>query len=403
MGMKIVVAPDSFKGVLSAAEAASAISAGLKDALPDVGCIEVPVADGGEGTAAALASACGAVRVVADSLSPLGMPMESEFFSNPADRTAFIDLAAASGLPLVAPEKRNPLHTSTFGTGILIRAAINRGARRIVVGVGGSATVDAGIGALQALGAKFLDETGSFVDSPACGADVERIRDVDASGLKELLSGVEVKLAADVTAPFTGHMGAARVFAPQKGADAEATERLEKALVHFKELLLKLGFIDVFSLPGSGAAGGFAGGMASVAGAEIVSGSDLVIESVRLAEALQTADFLITGEGKSDRQTLMNKAPFAAMRAAHRSGDLKPQDGTSPFYRSKKQDEAMQGNVPVILMSGVIEDREELVAAGFAETICINDGCSSAENPLDSAVAARRLRLAARTFLMTKC
>lgn len=139
--MKIVVAPDSFKGVLSAAEAASAISAGLKDALPDVGCIEVPVADGGEGTAAALASACGAVRVVADSLSPLGMPMESEFFSNPADRTAFIDLAAASGLPLVAPEKRNPLHTSTFGTGILIRAAINRGARRIVVGVGGSAAV----------------------------------------------------------------------------------------------------------------------------------------------------------------------------------------------------------------------------------------------------------------------
>ncbi len=232
---------------------------------------------------------------------------------------------------------------------------------------------------------------------------MERIRDVDASGLKELLSGVEVKLAADVTAPFTGHMGAARVFAPQKGADAEATERLEKALVHFKELLLKLGFIDVFSLPGSGAAGGFAGGMASVAGAEIVSGSDLVIESVGLAEALQTADFLITGEGKSDRQTLMNKAPFAVMRAAHRSGDLKPQDGTSPFYRSKKQDEAMQGNVPVILMSGVIEDREELVAAGFAETICINDGCSSAENPLDSAVAARRLRLAARTFLMTKC
>lgn len=375
MGMKIVVAPDSFKGVLTASEAASAIAAGIRDAMPDADAVEIPIADGGEGTASALASSCGAEYVEADAVSPLGLPMKSGFYYDSGSATAFIDLAAASGLPLVPRALRDPLRTSTFGTGMLVSAALRGGAKRIVVGVGGSATVDAGIGALQALGARFLDETGDLIPFPACGADVESIRNVDVSEVEKLLSGTEMLLATDVTAPFTGPTGAARVFAPQKGADKEGTERLEKALNCFKELLKSLGFIDVFFIPGSGAAGGFAGGMASMAGAKICRGAELVINATGLPDALRDADLLITGEGKSDRQTLMDKAPYAAMKAAE------------------------EMRVPAVLLSGVIEERETLIGAGFADAVCINDGFPSGEDALTPSVAGRRLRLAARALM----
>ena len=376
---KIIVAPDSFKGVLKAPEAALAIADGVRKGLrkifPYRECrIEtIPVADGGEGTAEVLAKACGALPVEVETLSPLLEPIKASyhFLPNEGDECprAFIDLAAASGLPLVPPPRRNPLDTSTFGTGILIADAIRRGARDIIIGAGGSATVDGGAGALQALGATFTDTEGTLMTEPLRGLDLERIAGINT--IPGFMRDISITIATDVTAPLTGPTGAAMVFAPQKGASREETIYLDAALGKFAHTLQQCGFADVASLSGSGAAGGFAAGMAAVAGAILRPGALMVLDAVEMADRLQGASLMITGEGCADGQTLMEKAPFATMRMARES------------------------RMPVLLLAGRIKEKERLMDAGFTDVIDINEGHDSGEDSLDPDIARRRLEAAA--------
>lgn len=373
--MKIIVAPDSFKGVLTAAEAAEAISSGLREYFAHNGLemptvASLPIADGGEGTAAACGLAAKAERIECDAVSPLGEPLRVEYFYDSSSRRAFIDLAAASGLPLVAAEERNPMRTSTFGTGLMMRHAIGLGVKTIVVGAGGSATIDGALGAMQALGVRFIDSCGKEIPSGASGASLPLVSEIIIpEGLHEAMPRIVV--AADVVAPFSGEKGAARVFGPQKGASAADVENLEVGMRSFAAHALANGYRDAFSRPGSGAAGGFAGGLASILGAEICSGGSLVIKGVGLDSALSDASLLITGEGKSDSQTLMGKAPFLAMQRARSRG------------------------IPTVLLAGAIEDKEALHDAGFDIILNINSGFPAGDECLRPDVAISRLRIAA--------
>lgn len=373
--MKIIVAPDSFKGVLSARQAAKAIADGAKKALEQhcrskkFSILEMPVADGGEGTAEALAANSNAVRISADASDPLGNRIKATYWLDPSSASAFIDVASASGLPLIAPHQRNPMDTSTFGTGMLIADAISRGARHIFIGAGGSATTDGGCGALQALGAIFFDHDGIPIRQPARGRDMPRIHSADTTRLDERLKDTEIIIACDVTAPLTGDRGAARVFAAQKGASPEEIETLENGLLSLQEIFLRH---TGGRLPeGSGAAGGFAAGMAALAGARICRGATLVLNHLNFRDSIRSAALIITGEGKADRQTLMGKAPYEVMAEARLAG------------------------IPAVLLAGSIQDKSLLLAGGFAAATDINSGTHAGEDPLDPDVASRRLNEAA--------
>lgn len=376
--LKIIVAPDSMKGVLGAPEAAGAIATGARKALDTLFSEKntsvriMPIADGGEGTAETLGVAYGAEKVEADTLSPLLTPMRASYYflyrtDDNGCPTAFIDLAAASGLPLVEPSRRNPLDTSTFGTGMLIADAARRGARHIIVGAGGSATTDGGTGALQAMGAVFSDREGKEITRALRGRDMERIASV--KGLPDYFRSIRITIASDVAAPLYGPEGAAMVFAPQKGASTTDAIRLDRGLTRFADTLAACGFPCAANIPGSGAAGGFAAGMSAVAGAEILPGAQMVLEAVRLREELTECSLLITGEGCADGQTLMEKAPFAAMKMAKEVG------------------------VPAILLAGRVMERQRLLDAGFLDAIDINRE-STYGNPLDPSIARSRLEAA---------
>ena len=304
----IVVAPAAFKGALSAAMAARAIAAGVRLVATGTETRLVPVADGGEGTLDALVAARdGRTRgfVVAD---PLGRPVTSEIGLLPGG-TAVVELARASGYERLADSERDPEATSTFGTGQLIRAALDFEPRRIIVTVGGSATNDGGLGLVRALGARLLDGHGAELDGR--GADLARVARIDLKGLDPRLADVGIDVACDVRNPFHGPDGAAHVFGPQKGADAGAMHRLDRGLAMFAEVLQMQTDVDVQALPGAGAAGGAAGGMAALLGARILPGAGLVLDAVGLADALDGASLCITGEGRLDDQTLQGKAPAA--------------------------------------------------------------------------------------------
>ena len=304
----VVVAPAAFKGALSAAGAAGAIAAGVRLAVAGVETRIVPVADGGEGTLDALVAARqGRVRavVVAD---PLGRATSAEL-GLLRGGTVVVELARASGYERLTDMERDPEATSTFGTGQLIRAALDFAPKRIIVSVGGSATNDGGLGLARALGARLLDRTGAALDG--VGADLARVAQIDLTGLDPRLVDVPIDVACDVRNPFHGPDGAAHVFGPQKGADAATVDRLDRGLASLAGVLRALTGIDVQAIPGAGAAGGAAGGMVALLGARIVPGAELVLDAVGLAEALEGANLCITGEGRLDEQTLQGKAPAA--------------------------------------------------------------------------------------------
>lgn len=302
----IVVAVAAFKGALPAAAAAAAIAAGLRLAATGVETRIVPVADGGEGTLDALVAARdGRIRGFAVS-DPLGRAASAAIGLLPGG-TAVVELARASGYERLTDAERDPEVTSTFGTGQLIRAALDFEPQRIIVTVGGSATNDAGLGLVRALGARLLDAKGAELDG--CGRDLARVAQVDLTGLDPRLADVAIDVACDVRNPFHGPNGAAHVFGPQKGADAGTIDRLDRGLATFAVLLRTQTGVDVQALPGAGAAGGAAGGMAAMLGARIVPGAQLVLDAVGLADALEGAGLCITGEGRLDDQTLQGKAP----------------------------------------------------------------------------------------------
>ena len=341
--MKVVIAPDSFKESLAATEVARAIGQGVLSARPDAVLDLVPMADGGEGTVEAMVLATGGRFFTADVFGPLGQPCRARFgmLGRPASApalpgelslltaedgtgelstTAIIEMAAASGLHLVPPDRRDPLRTTTFGTGQLILAALDAGATEIILGIGGSATVDGGAGALQALGASFVDARGEACVCGLAGGGLADVARLDLSDLDPRLPGVRIRIACDVSNPLTGPDGAAAVFGPQKGATDEQVAILDRNLQHWAAVLRETTQRDVESLPGSGAAGGLGAGLVACLGATLEPGVKLVAEAVGLHRRMHGADVCITGEGRLDRTSGMGKTAVAVARIAAEHG-----------------------------------------------------------------------------------
>ncbi|HEV7211979.1 MAG TPA: glycerate kinase [Blastococcus sp.] len=311
LGVRIVIAPDSFKGSLAADQAAGALAAGIARVRPGAEAVLRPVADGGEGTVAAALGAGYRPRYVRVS-GPDGRPVDAAFALD--GTTAVVELAAAAGLGLL--EHPAPLTATTRGVGELVRAALDAGARRIVLGIGGSATTDGGAGMLQVLGVRLLDPDGS--DVPPGGGGLDRLARLDASGLDPRLADVDLVVASDVDNPLTGPSGAAAVFGPQKGAAPDEVARLDAALTRYAAVLARDGGVRV-DVPGAGGAGGTAAG-ALLLGARVVSGAGLVCDLVGLDAAMRGADLVITGEGSLDEQTLRGKAPAEVAARARAAG-----------------------------------------------------------------------------------
>ena len=314
--MKIVLAPNSFKESLSASQVADSMEKGIRRALPRAEIVKVPLADGGDGTVEALVKARGGRIVKKKVRGPLGKKVEASFGILPDKTTAVIEMALASGLKLVPLKKRNPLKTTTYGTGELIKYALEKGYRRLIIGIGGSATVEGGAGMAQALGAKLLAEDGSPL--PPGGEGLGFLERIDISSLEKRVKGCRVIVASDVDNPLLGRRGAARVYGPQKGATPSQVEKLEKNLARYARVIKRDLKIDIRNLPGAGAAGGLWAGLAAFLKAEIRLGIDILIEASGLEEKLKNADLVITGEGRIDSQTLYGKVPLGVARLARK-------------------------------------------------------------------------------------
>ncbi len=316
--MKIVIAPNALKGCLTAAEAAGALARGVARASPDSDIVQVPVADGGDGLAEVLVSALHGVKRTALVTGPRGDPASASFCYVPARQLAAIEMATASGLALLTKERLNPLLTTTRGTGELIKAALDLGVAHLIVGIGGSATNDGGIGMAAALGARFLDENGHPVE-PVGGA-LATIQHIDLSGLDPRLAGVRIEAICDVDNPLLGERGAAQVYAPQKGATPEQVRILDAGLAQLSVVIERDLGLDVRDLPGAGAAGGLGAGLKAFFKAELRRGVDLVLDLVGLNEQLRDADLVLTAEGQIDFQTTFSKAPAGVAERAHAHG-----------------------------------------------------------------------------------
>jgi glycerate 2-kinase len=346
--MRVVLAPDKFKGSLSAAQAAAALAAGLRGTRPDLEIAEVPVADGGDGTVAA-ALAAGFEPVTVTVSGPLGRPVSAEFALR--DGTAVIELASAAGLrclPGPGPTARTSMAASTYGAGELIVAALDRDARAVVLGIGGSASTDGGAGMVQALGVRLSGQQDE--ELPRGGAALAGLAAIDTSGLDPRLRDVRLLVASDVDNPLLGRQGAAVVFGPQKGAGPEQVRALEAALGRWAEMTSAATGSDLAGAPGAGAAGGAGFAAMAYLGAALVPGVSLVLDLIGFDAALERADLVVTGEGCLDDQTLSGKAPLGVSRAAGRRA------------------------VPVVAVAGQVRLGEaELAAAGFSAAYALTD------------------------------
>lgn len=316
--LTIGIAPDSFKGTLTARQAAEAIACGFKTVWPNATCRLIPMADGGEGFSAAVVDALGGSWKRVSVRDPLGRKIFTRFGWIEQERLAVIEMAAASGLLLLQPAERNPLITTTSGTGDLLQRALDLGARSILLGIGGSATTDGGVGMAQAMGWRFLDKAGNELQPG--GADLLKLASIDSSGVDARLKNVEITVACDVDNPLSGTKGAAFVYAPQKGADAAAVRKLDAGLRQLVKITKKTIGSDFARIPGAGAAGGLGFGLMAFCGARVKKGVECVAEAVHLAECLQGCDLVITGEGRIDDQTIHGKTPVGVAAVARRLG-----------------------------------------------------------------------------------
>ncbi|MEH6565966.1 MAG: glycerate kinase [Halopseudomonas sp.] len=357
--MKLVIAPDSFKESLSARAVAEAIATGWARVYPDAELLLCPMADGGEGTVDAVLAVTASERRTCAVQGPLGAPVQAHWGWLPG-RQAMIEMAAASGLHLVPAAERDVLRASSHGTGELIRAALDAGARRLVLGLGGSATNDAGAGLLQALGVRFLDADGK--ELPPGGAALQQLQHIDLTGLDTRLAQLEVMVAADVDNPLCGPTGASAIFGPQKGASAQQVAQLDQALAHFADVMSATLGEDVRHFPGVGAAGGLGFAAKAVLKAQFRPGVELVAELCGLAEMLQGADLVITGEGRLDGQSLHGKTPVGVARLARSAG------------------------VPVIALAGSLgEGYQRLYAEGIAAAFSLAPGPLTLEQAMQEA------------------
>ena len=316
--MRVVIAPDKFKGSLTALEAAEAMARGLSRVDPSAEIDRVPMADGGEGTVAALVAATGGSYRTVTVTGPLGEPVVASFGLLGDGRTAVLEMASASGLWLVPPALRDPLRATTRGTGQLLLAALEAGARRVIVGIGGSATNDGGAGLGQALGFRLLDTHGRELEPG--GGELDRLARIERTDQVAVLGSATIAVACDVTNPLCGPRGASAVYGPQKGATPEMVERLDRNLGHFADIVARDLDVAVRDIPGSGAAGGLGGGLVAFAGGRLEGGVNLVIEAVNLRERLHAADLCLTGEGALDGQSAFGKTAVGVARLAHSLG-----------------------------------------------------------------------------------
>lgn len=316
--VKVVIAPQGFKGNLTALQVSQAIDNGIRRVVPGVVTTIVPMADGGEGTAQALVDAIGGDMMPVEVTDPMGGRVIAHWGFLSDGVTAVIEMAAASGLSLVLPEKRNPLLATTYGTGELIRQALEKGCRKFIIGIGGSATNDGGAGMAQALGASLLGAKGTPIAfGGAALADLEHI---DITAIDPRLADCEILLACDVTNPLCGPEGASCVYGPQKGATKEMVAQLDAALAHYADVIKRDRGIDIIDVPGAGAAGGLGAGLIVFLKAKVLPGIDIVIQATGLARHLKEATLVFTGEGKIDSQTACGKTPVGVAKKAKEFG-----------------------------------------------------------------------------------
>jgi len=355
--MKIIIAPQGFKGGISGLEAARAIECGVLAAAPDTDTILLPVADGGDGTLHALVDATDGEVFTSTVTGPINTQVEAQWGVMGDGQTAVIEMARASGLAMVPTRRRNPRTTTTLGTGQILKKAIDQGFSRVIVGLGGSATNDAGAGMATALGAKFLDYAGNAL--PSGGAALARLHHIDTSRMMDAISGVEIVGATDVTNPLCGPTGASEIFGPQKGATKEVVAELDAALGNFADVVKRDMGVDVLDIPGAGAAGGLGAGLIAFAGGTLRSGIDMVCQVLEFDRHLEGADLVFTGEGRADKSTVFDKAPVGVARHARAHG------------------------VPTILLAGSLGDgHEELYNHGIASILCISDGAMTFQQAL---------------------
>lgn len=356
--MRILIAPDSFKNALSAMEVGKSIKAGLLKALPDAEIELLPMADGGEGTVEALIDATGGRLITARVHDPLMRPIEASFGVTGDGLTAVIEMASASGIQVISAEERNPWITTTYGTGELVLAALEEGCRNLILGIGGSATNDCGMGLAAALGVRFLKANGDPVDHG--GGSLADVTTIDMSGLDVRISGTSIMVACDVDNPLTGPAGASYVYGPQKGADHEMVKKLDQNLLHFAGVIREQLGKEVDNIAGAGAAGGLGAGLIAFLDGQLVQGVKAVAKVTGLDQATKKADLVITGEGKIDSQTRYGKTPFGVAQSA------------------KKY------NKPVIAIAGTIgEGAEELYDKGIDTIFSILDGPQSLEEAIE--------------------
>lgn len=314
--MKIIIAPDSYKESLTAMEVATAIENGFRQVMPNAEYIKLPMADGGEGTVQSLVDASSGRIIECTVTGPLGEQVNGFFGLMGDGKTAIIEMAAASGLHLVSPEQRNPMLTTSFGTGELILAALDKGVEHIIVGIGGSATNDGGIGMAQALGVRLLDENNKSINYG--GGALARLHHIDISDIDPRLAKLKLEVACDVDNPLCGEKGASQVFGPQKGATPEMVVQLNNNLAYYAEIIKRDLGTDVKDIAGAGAAGGMGAALLGLFNAQLRPGIEIVMDAVNLADVLKDADLVITGEGRIDSQTIHGKTPIGVARTAKR-------------------------------------------------------------------------------------
>lgn len=376
--MKIILAPDSFKGSLSSPDAANALARGIRRVCPDAEICSIPLADGGEGTVDALVAATQGRRLTVCVSGLLGEAVDARFgLLGPDETTAVVEMASAAGLPLVPLTRRDPRRATTFGVGELIAKAFETGCARLIVGLGGSATNDGGAGAMQALGVRFLDAAGQPLPPGLGGAALTQIACIDASDLHVPHNPVEIVIASDVSNPLTGPNGASAVFGPQKGADARMVAELDVALAHYATLLERDLGVSVAQTPGAGAAGGLGAALLAFLGARMQSGINLVLDAAQFEAQARDADWIWTGEGKIDAQTLGGKAIAGVLARSQALG------------------------IPVIAFGGSVDDRAAggLIGRGLQAAVPIVSGPMTLEEAMSNGArlleetAARVMRL----------
>lgn len=356
--MKFLLAPDSFKESMTAKEVADAMERGIRKIIPYAECVKVPMADGGEGTVQSLVDATEGELYKVMVQGPIGDKVQAIFGVLGDKKTAIIEMASASGLHLVPRKKRNPLLTSTYGTGELIKAALDKGVTNIIIGIGGSATNDGGAGMIQALGGKLLTQDNEEINLG--GGYLNLLYKIDLNGLDKRLKGTKIEVACDVNNPLTGQNGASYVFGPQKGGTREMLKILDDNLSHYAKIIKEQLSIDIESIPGAGAAGGLGAGLLAFFSAELKKGIELITEHTNLKEKMQGADYVFTGEGSIDGQTLYGKTPLGVALIAK------------------------DHNIPVIAFAGRVGDGiEDLYEHGISSIIGILSEADTIDKALE--------------------